>query len=64
MVLASLIALAAACLLLAVLLVLDLAGFRWARAVSRLPVCGALLACSALLVTNLGVYRSWPPDSM
>jgi hypothetical protein len=51
---ASLFAGAAVWLLVAVLLLLDLAGFRGERAASRLPACGALLLDSALLVTMRG----------
>ncbi|MHB1594248.1 MAG: hypothetical protein ACYCO9_06485 [Streptosporangiaceae bacterium] len=64
MALAIVVVLAALWLLVAALLLLDLAGIRRSRAGSRLVPLGILIFGSSILVSQFGAYRAWPPAAI
>lgn len=64
MALAFVVVLAVLWLLVAALLLLDLAGIRRSHAGSRLVPSGILLVGSSILVSQFGMYRAWPPAAV
>ncbi|MDA8322642.1 MAG: hypothetical protein M0030_22940 [Actinomycetota bacterium] len=64
MALAFVVVLAVLWLLVAALLLLDLAGIRRSHPGSRLVPSGILLVGSSILVSQFGMYRAWPPAAV